>query len=206
MEDSVTETKKYLLSSKRYANCKTRIGPEFQAVIPQMKRVFEDEIPNPMGDRLLWNPYRIPEKEVDNFINAVRPFGHEGVDEEKALYLLHNCDYNREEAMRRQKLLPHTPRQTLWSEEESARFEDGLNKYGKEFSLVQKMVRTRSVEDLVEFYYHWKKTERYDKFVSPDMSVFGKSKFRKKGNRRRAYKVIEHAEAIMNRLEKKGLN
>ncbi|XP_022257587.1 mesoderm induction early response protein 1-like [Limulus polyphemus] len=56
---------------------------------------------------------------------------------------------------------------SLWSEEECRSFENGLRTYGKDFHLIQQnKVRTRSVGELVQFYYFWKKTERHDVFAS----------------------------------------
>ncbi|XP_029644283.1 mesoderm induction early response protein 1 isoform X2 [Octopus sinensis] len=56
---------------------------------------------------------------------------------------------------------------SLWSEEECRNFENGLRTYGKDFHLIQlNKVRTRSVGELVQFYYLWKKTERHDIFAN----------------------------------------
>lgn len=56
---------------------------------------------------------------------------------------------------------------SLWSEEECRNFETGLRLYGKDFYLIQQnKVRTRSVGELVQFYYLWKKTERHDVFAN----------------------------------------
>lgn len=62
---------------------------------------------------------------------------------------------------------PSPPEMSLWSEEECRSFESGLRLYGKNFHLIQlHKVRTRSVGELVHFYYLWKKTERHDIFAS----------------------------------------
>ena len=40
-------------------------------------------------------------------------------------------------------------------------FENGLKLYGKQFHLIQKnLVPSRSISEVVQFYYLWKKTER----------------------------------------------
>ena len=52
---------------------------------------------------------------------------------------------------------------SLWSEEECRNFESGLRIFGKDFHHIQQQkVKTRSVGELVQFYYLWKKTERHD--------------------------------------------
>merc|ERR1719483_584474 len=56
---------------------------------------------------------------------------------------------------------------SLWSEDECRNFEDGLRLYGKSFHEIHhNKVRTRSVFELVHFYYLWKKTERHDIFAA----------------------------------------
>lgn len=57
----------------------------------------------------------------------------------QALYLLLQCGYNVDEALRRHRMNP-TPlasTMTLWSEEECRNFENGLKTYGKDFHLIQ---------------------------------------------------------------------
>lgn len=102
-------------------------------------------------------------------------------DDESSLFLLLQCGHNTEEALRRRRLnatLPQTAvaaatasntpiENTLWSEEECRNFESGLRVYGKDFHAIQQSkVRTRSVSELVQFYYLWKKTERHDIFAN----------------------------------------
>lgn len=56
---------------------------------------------------------------------------------------------------------------SLWSEDECRNFESGVRCYGKNFYLIQlNKVRTRSVGELVQFYYLWKKSERHDIFAN----------------------------------------
>ncbi|XP_040355899.1 mesoderm induction early response protein 1 isoform X10 [Ixodes scapularis] len=96
------------------------------------------------------------------------PVGCHTRDDEQALYLLLQCGHNVEEALRRRRMNPALPSEmSLWSEEECRSFESGLRLYGKDFHLIQlHKVRTRSVAELVHFYYLWKKTERHDIFAS----------------------------------------
>ncbi|KAH7936063.1 hypothetical protein HPB52_017522 [Rhipicephalus sanguineus] len=109
------------------------------------------------------------------------PLGSHTRDDEQALYLLLQCGHNIEEALRRRRMNPTIPtmgqsvslpdpfptEMSLWSEEECRSFESGLRLYGKDFHLIQlHKVRTRSVGELVHFYYLWKKTERHDIFAS----------------------------------------
>uniref|UniRef100_H2Y576 SANT domain-containing protein n=1 Tax=Ciona savignyi TaxID=51511 RepID=H2Y576_CIOSA len=52
-----------------------------------------------------------------------------------------------------------------WSEEECRLFEQGLSVYGKDFhSIHHNKVKTKTIGEIVKFYYIWKKSEHYDKF------------------------------------------
>jgi len=100
---------------------------------------------------------------------ASLPLGAHTRDDEQALYQLLQCGYNLEEALRRRKMNNVAPCDTasLWSEEECRNFESGLRVFGKDFHHIQQQkVKTRSVGELVQFYYLWKKTERHDILVN----------------------------------------
>jgi hypothetical protein len=55
-----------------------------------------------------------------------------------------------------------------WSKDEIEAFEEGIRLYGHELFAIKKRVETRSMKDIVRFFYQWKKTERYQ----PVYSVF----------------------------------
>uniref|UniRef100_A0A182PW08 Mesoderm induction early response protein 1 n=1 Tax=Anopheles epiroticus TaxID=199890 RepID=A0A182PW08_9DIPT len=100
------------------------------------------------------------------------PLGNHLRDDEQSLYLLQQCGHNVDEALRRKRIsnnaVPVPEQQmSIWSEEECRNFENGLRVHGKDFHMIQQTkVRTRSVGELVQFYYLWKKTERHDLFAS----------------------------------------
>ncbi|KAL5289409.1 MIER3 family protein [Megaselia abdita] len=95
-------------------------------------------------------------------------------DDEQALFLLLQCGFNFEEALRRKKVnngiccsFPFSSPMSSWSEEECRSFENGMRLNGKNFYIIAKTkTTTRSVSEICEFYYNWKKTTRYDAFVS----------------------------------------
>ncbi|MGH0168004.1 UNVERIFIED_CONTAM: hypothetical protein FKN15_053759 [Acipenser sinensis] len=63
-----------------------------------------------------------------------------------------------------------------WSEDECRNFEHGYRVHGKNFHLIQaNKVRTRSVGECVEYYYMWKKSDRYEYFTQ--QTKFGRKKF-----------------------------
>ncbi|XP_040846375.1 mesoderm induction early response protein 2 isoform X2 [Ochotona curzoniae] len=162
--------------------CKKEImvGPQFQADLSSLHltrhsdKIYENE------DQLLWDPGVLPETEVEEFLyRAVKrrwqevagpqlPAGEPVRDSEQALYELVKCSFNVEEALRRLRFNVKVIREGLcaWSEEECRNFEHGFRVHGKNFHLIQaNKVRTRSVGECVEYYYLWKKSERYDYFT-----------------------------------------
>ncbi|XP_037360768.1 mesoderm induction early response protein 2 isoform X1 [Talpa occidentalis] len=160
--------------------CKKEImvGPQFQADLSNLhlnrhcEKIYENE------DQLLWDPNMLPEREVEEFLyRAVKRRWHETAgqlpegemvkDSEQALYELVKCNFNVEEALRRLRFNVKVIRDGFcaWSEEECRNFEHGIRVHGKNFHLIQaNKVRTRSVGECVEYYYLWKKSERYDYF------------------------------------------
>ncbi|XP_013012699.3 mesoderm induction early response protein 2 isoform X2 [Cavia porcellus] len=162
--------------------CKKEImvGPQFQADLSNLhlgrhgEKIYENE------DQLLWDPGALPEREVEEFLyraakrrwqevaGSQLPAGEAVKDSEQALYELVKCNFNVEEALRRLRFNVKVVRDGLcaWSEEERRNFEHGFRVHGKNFHLIQaNKVRTRSVGECVEYYYLWKKSERYDYFA-----------------------------------------
>mmetsp|Transcript_30185 Transcript_30185/g.69195 ORF Transcript_30185/g.69195 Transcript_30185/m.69195 type:complete len:488 (-) Transcript_30185:502-1965(-) len=51
-----------------------------------------------------------------------------------------------------------------WNPFEIASFEAAISLYGKDFHLVQQIVKTKTTKEVVEFYYIWKKTSHYKRW------------------------------------------
>ncbi|XP_041357861.1 mesoderm induction early response protein 1-like [Gigantopelta aegis] len=159
-----------------------QVGHDYQAVVPEGLSKYGDAPAYENEDRLLWNPSKTENATVEKYLKDVHkqnlqisqgvnsiPTGAHVADDEQALYLLLQCGHNVEEALRRRNMqaVATSDPMSLWSEEECRNFENGLRLYGKNFYLVQQIkVRTRSVGELVQFYYLWKKTERHDVFAN----------------------------------------
>lgn len=158
------------------------IGSSYQAAIPEGLCKYDDALPYENDDKLLWNPDKMTDENIESYLVKAQepilsnaqgvhsiPVGAHTRDDEQALYLLLQCGYSIDEALRRRRLNVAPPPDTssLWSEEECRNFENGLRTYGKDFHQIQQdKVRTRSVGELVQFYYLWKKTERHDIFAN----------------------------------------
>ncbi|KAG0334012.1 putative PHD type zinc finger protein with BAH domain-containing protein [Podila horticola] len=81
-----------------------------------------------------------------------------------------------------------------WTQKEIDAFEEGIRIYGHELFAIKKNVETRSMKDVVRFFYQWKKTERYQ----PVYSVFTKvhkpnKKFKSVGRRTLTSPVVDTA-------------
>jgi len=153
------------------------VGSDYQAKIPAGFYKYDDALPYENDDKILWDPSNLSEAEIVDFLcNAIPRKDSEPRDDEQALYLLLQCGYNVQEALRRTRIGsgPAPDPMNIWSEEECRNFETGIRLYGKDFHTIQKnKVKTRAVGELVEFYYLWKKTERHDVYCQ-------KNKFEKK--------------------------
>lgn len=155
------------------------VGSDYQAGIPEGLCSYDDALPYENEDKLLWNPTTLDENLIEDYMRKISamntgtgvdaiPRGKQLRDDEEALFLLQQCGHNVDEALRRRRISAQTPAHaSLWSEEECRNFENGLKAHGKDFHLIrQNKVKTRSVGELVQFYYIWKKTERHDIFAN----------------------------------------
>ncbi|KAG5881943.1 hypothetical protein JTB14_027736 [Gonioctena quinquepunctata] len=152
------------------------VGSDFQAQVPDGLCHYDDALPYENEDRLIWDPHVIDDKAAEEYLKKVLavnrpvlPLGNHLRDNEQALYLLQQCGHNVEEALRRLKMniVLYNEAMSPWSEEECRNFEAGIRAFGKNFYLTQQnKVRTRSVGELVQFYYLWKKSERHDIFAN----------------------------------------
>lgn len=152
------------------------VGSDFQAQVPESLCKYDDARPYENEDKLIWDPNAIDPESVENYLKTaaslnrpIIPIGKHLRDNEQALYLLQQCGHNVEEALRRLRMNVslYNDNMSPWSEEECRNFEAGVRIFGKNFYLTQQnKVRTRSVGELVQFYYLWKKSERHDIFAN----------------------------------------
>ncbi|XP_050297347.1 mesoderm induction early response protein 1-like [Anthonomus grandis grandis] len=153
------------------------VGGDYQAVIPEGLSNYGDALPYENDDKLLWDPEPLDSEAIDDYLKQANslckgslPNGKHVRDNEPALHLLQQCGHNVEEALRRLQINKHLyedDNMQIWSEEECRNFEAGIRLFGKNFWMTQQnKVRTRSVGELVQFYYLWKKSERHDMFAN----------------------------------------
>ncbi|KAF9282043.1 putative PHD type zinc finger protein with BAH domain-containing protein [Mortierella alpina] len=90
---------------------------------------------------------------------------------DRALLALQQAGYDAEKAIRDLALVQKKDFDIRdWTPKEIESFEEGIRLYGHELFAIKKKVETRSMKDIVRFFYRWKKTERYQ----PVYSVFTK--------------------------------
>ncbi|XP_051579074.1 transcriptional-regulating factor 1 isoform X2 [Myxocyprinus asiaticus] len=154
------------------------IGEEFQATIPGMKSrsITGEDTHNAV---LLWTPTEDLEnadnqQKVDNLLkmacSSVLPGG--GTNTEYVLHCLFECKGDIMNTLER-LLLPtlwkngssvktdyHYAGSDKWTLQEKRQLNKALLIHHRDFYLVQKMVKTKSVSQCVEYYYTWKKRLR----------------------------------------------
>ena len=103
-------------------------------------------------DKLMWQPDKLKTNQVEKYLSIWQGNGVHVGDDEQALYQLHKCDYNIEEALEVQPV--NVTVEDLWSDKDRRAFELGLKLYGKDFHIIQtKKVPTKTVAEVIQFYY-----------------------------------------------------
>ncbi|CAI5440826.1 unnamed protein product [Caenorhabditis angaria] len=128
---------------------------------------------------LLWsNKKNLSDEKIDEYLKSVVELriayeqnlgGRGSKDDEDALCVLLRHDFDVEEAKNafpfpRVNYAYRTVRPDALSfdEKESKMFEEAIEKYGKDFSLIRRLILPyRTVGELVEYYYQWKLTPFY---------------------------------------------
>ncbi|KAM7533149.1 hypothetical protein Aperf_G00000120350 [Anoplocephala perfoliata] len=155
------------------------VGEEYQAIVPPGPPSVNTRTDSHLGAEadLLWFPRRLSESETERYelayaqvISLVAP-NVATPDDEEALFFLMRANYDSDEALSRLRHRPFNPHEVrpfleTWSEAECVNFEKGFANYNKNFFLIQRnKLPDRTVKDLVNFYYFWKKTARHDEFI-----------------------------------------
>ncbi|KAF9199294.1 putative PHD type zinc finger protein with BAH domain-containing protein [Haplosporangium sp. Z 27] len=121
-------------------------------------------------------PNNISEEFVADYISRVKDLSlplpiHSADMMDKALLTLQSCGFDADKAL---KEIAKVQKDDFdikdWTPAEIESFEEGIRLYGHELFAIKKKVETRSMKDIVRFFYQWKKTERYQ----PVYSVFTK--------------------------------
>merc|ERR1739838_714957 len=127
----------------------------------------------------LWDCMKLTSKAVEDYLAQVKKYSNPHfttrknlVDCEEALSFLKESSYNASEALRKFKSRPTSMENTwTWTEIECQSFENGMLEYPKDFYKIHTAcVQTKSVKEIIHFYYKWKKTRRFELWKSNQSS------------------------------------
>ena len=185
LRSSIKAAKFYLTRGKDSQQKEVRVGREYQADIPPYSTANTTSQPD--NTLLLWAPNQLDEETVRDYLYSaclvlgecgreVLPLGKQCRDDELALYHLNKTGHKSAKALKEIRSCSRLEegldpdgffRQAdCWGAEECEKFEAGLRRYWKNFYEVQRiMLPHRKLQEVVEFYYFWKKSERYECFL-----------------------------------------
>ncbi|XP_028839794.1 uncharacterized protein LOC114792632 isoform X2 [Denticeps clupeoides] len=209
---------------ERYENPQYRginIGAEFQAELPVFLKREELEVrfgpEEAVREQLLWKPLEeldsntTLQEQVERLLDLCNsgavPGG--GTNLELALHCLYHCQGDIMGTV--EKLLFSNPSPSgdyhysgsdVWQLNERRLFFKAYTTYGKEFSLIHKMVKTKCVSQCVEFYYLSKRLpekQRKQREREIDQSIEGETKVLAEN------RVVQTAKTSRNQLGVEGL-
>lgn len=156
---------------KRSGIKEPRIGWKYQADnLPIVKK--DDPCDDGrITEEQLWCPTRLNQNEVEKFLCNVLTYSYSGRrrkqeirihDNEMALRILAQASYDVIAALSNYKSIPKiAPVEDTWSDSEVLQFEAGILSYGKDFHKINSTLFSKSVKQMIQFYYVWKKSPRY---------------------------------------------
>ncbi|XP_071396794.1 mitotic deacetylase associated SANT domain protein a [Centroberyx affinis] len=152
------------------------IGQQYQAEVPELQEHLASQFDQHKAD-LVWLPVnesqlkQSDQETMEDMMNLAcsSVFRGGGTNQELVLHCLHECGGNFLETLNRLMLedpvFPkghhlaayHYSGSDRWTAAEKRYFNKGISAYRKDFFMVQKLVRTKTVAQCVEFYYTYKK-------------------------------------------------
>ncbi|CAO3599279.1 unnamed protein product [Absidia cylindrospora] len=136
-------------------------------------------------------PDRLKDEQLDDYISKVQvlptlPLAPHSADTyDLALSILEGSDYNIKVALEKIQRVTRDDFSFLvtWQPDEIKKFEQGIQDHGHELVFVKQGVPTKSMADIVRFFYKWKKSDRYEPVYSVWTKVFKPTKQFKKNTR-----------------------
>lgn len=133
-----------------------RVGQNYQADIPAFvayapaPEYYEDE-----KAIRVWSPYnKIPDHILDEFITKAKEKFFYNTEQALGMLSWHKFDLNRAYA----DLPNFVPYPNEWSVEDKVLFEQAYQFHEKQFNKIKQMLPDKSMANLINYYYSWKKT------------------------------------------------
>lgn len=133
-----------------------RVGNNYQAEIPQFiayapaPEYYEDE-----KAIRVWSPYnKIPDHVLDEYLAKAKDKFFYNTEQALGMLSWHKFDLNRAYA----DLPNFVPYPSEWSVEDKVLFEQAYQFHEKQFSKIRQMLPDKTMANLINYYYSWKKT------------------------------------------------
>lgn len=133
-----------------------RVGNNYQAEIPQFiayapaPEYYEDE-----KAIRVWSPNnKIPDHVLDEFVNKAKDKFYYNTEQALGMLSWHKFDLNRAYA----DLPNFVPYPNEWSVEDKVLFEQAYQFHEKQFIKIKQMLPDKTMAQLINYYYGWKKT------------------------------------------------
>jgi len=137
---------------------KIRVGRDFQAVPPPLMPQKDKDLEEEERSVLVWAPPPskdiLNDSDLDNFISVAKD--DYGYNQEQALGIVFWHGYNVDKASK--DIVNFLPYPDRWDLQDKVMFEQAFQYYGKSFRRIRQMLPNKSIADLVEYYYNWKKS------------------------------------------------
>lgn len=134
-----------------------KVGPEHQAVIPDLLQIE----PEDLECEIMWDPAmgdKVDSHAMQSLLQLASSSLMPGAskNEETALKILQNNGGDVEASLQQLLSFDVLESEPAWSENEVNTFYESLVHHHKNFSKISREIGSKSVKDVVEFYYLWK--------------------------------------------------
>ncbi|CAO3610805.1 unnamed protein product [Cunninghamella echinulata] len=129
-------------------------------------------------------PSDLNEEQIDNYIKQVQslpnlpisPYSPDLFD--KAFLTLEKNGYVTKAALKKMKKMTKEdfPHEATWNADEIKAFETSIAENGHELNIAKQHIPSKSMADIVRFFYQWKKTNRYEPVYSNWTKVYRPTK------------------------------
>lgn len=117
---------------------------------------------------------------VDEYMNQVKELENIPLDKhsadriDRALLELEKNNYDTTKALQEMSKLTEKDFKHVvdWSQKEINAFEQSIREHGHDLNYVKMNVQTKSMADIVRFFYQWKKTDRYETVYSEWTKIY----------------------------------